>query len=271
MRSCPSVGRPPPTADQSSAIRPLRSGDHHRPARAGLEVTIIKPGGGPEPQSQEVIVRRLRRRCPAQADLAVPIGSWPHTDKTRPTLHAGRARLWNPTPVSRRATNRRQAPPSSRAVRWTPSSVPTEVGPRRRSTPRSARRSYGTSCRRSRRGATMGGQSHRAATADCGVELPPSRRSNWTRAGPGHGGLLAEGRVLLGDLVRTRRSGAATPGGFIAPAPRQQDRPRARRRTILAPTISCFSPRHGAEGESSRAPWWSNSTAVYVLFDQHIP
>ena len=143
-----------------------------------------------------------------------------------------------------------------------------------RCTPRSARRCCGASFRRCRRGATSGrpiSSSGYGTTAV--VELPALWKIKLDQEqAPALGGWLAEGRVALGDLLRSPedrerrlrvvpllllRDGEAvlTPDG----------------ETVLARDDELLFAGHGSERRELESTLVVDSTAAYVLFDQHIP
>jgi voltage-gated potassium channel len=108
---------------------------------------------------------------------------------------------------------------------------------------------------------------------NCGVELPALWKVKLDQEqAPALGGWLAEGRVTLGDLLRSPedrerrlhvvpllllrdREAVLTPGG----------------ETVLARDDELLFAGHGSERRELESTLVVDSTAAYVLFDQHIP
>ena len=241
---------------------------------AELEVTIIEPAelGAPEPGV--IVGDASEPGVLAQADLQSAVGLVAGTDNDTTNLSMlATARRLNPQLFLAARQNQPTSAALFQAMRVDALLVPTEVVAHevyaQISTPMLWRFIQEMPAQGDRWAADL----IQRLRYNCGTELPALWKIRLDREqAPALGGWLAEGRVTLGDLLRSPedrerrllvvpllllRDGEAvlTPDG----------------ETVLARDDELLFAGHGSERRELESTLEVDSTGAYVLFDQHIP
>ncbi len=241
---------------------------------AGLEVTIIEPDEKGEPEPGVIVGDACDPRVLAQADLAGAVGFVAGTDNDTTNLSMlVTARRLNPQLFLAARQNRPTSAALFEAMKVDALLVPTEVVAHevyaQVSTPMLWRFIQEMPAQGDKWAAAL----IRQLRYNCGRELPALWKIKLDEEqAPALVELLAEGRVVFGDLLRSPedrerrlkvvpllllRDGKAvlTPDG----------------ETVLARDDQLLFAGQGAERRELESTLVVDSTAAYVLFDQHIP
>jgi voltage-gated potassium channel len=241
---------------------------------ASLEVTIIEPAERDESESGVIVGDASEPRVLARADLASAVGLVAGTDNDTTNLSMlAAARRLNPQLFLAARQNRPTSAALFEAMRVDALLVPTEVVAHevyaQISTPMLWRFIQEMPARGDRWAVDL----IQRLRDNCGHQLPALWKVKLDREqAPALGGWLAEGRVVLGDLVRSpedreRRlrvvpllllrddQALLTPDG----------------ETVLARDDELLFAGQGSERRELESTLVVDSTGAYVLFDQHIP
>jgi Trk K+ transport system NAD-binding subunit len=241
---------------------------------AGLEVTIIEPAEQSEPQPGVVVGDASEPGVLAGAGLASAVGLVAGTDNDTTNLSMlATARRLNPHLFLAARQNLPTSAALFKAMRVDALLVPTEVVAHevyaQLSTPMLWRFIQDMPAR----GDLWAADLLQRLQDNCGRELPALWKVKLDgEQAPALSGWLAEGKVVLGDLMRSPedrerqlrvvpllllRDGKAvlTPDG----------------ETVLARDDELLFAGHGAERRELESTLVVDSTGAYVLFDQHIP
>jgi Trk K+ transport system NAD-binding subunit len=249
---------------------------------AGLEVTIIEPAELGEPEPEVIVGDASEPAVLARADLGSAVGLVAATDNDTTNISMlATARRLNPHLFLAGRQNRPTSAALFEAMRLDALLVPTEVVAHevyaQISTPMLWRFIQELPARGDQWAADLIERLRR----NCGVELPALWKIKLDQEqAPALGDWLAEGRVILGDLLRSPedrerrlrvvpllllRDGEAVlaPDGEAVLAPDGE--------TVLARDDELLFAGHGSERRELESTLVVDSTAAYVLFDQHIP
>jgi voltage-gated potassium channel len=241
---------------------------------AGLEVTIIEPAEQDEPEPGVVVGDAADPEVLARADLANAAGLVAGTDNDTTNLSMlVTARRLNPQLFLAARQNRPTSKALFEALRVDALLVPTEVVAHevyaQVSTPMLWRFIQEMPARGDQRAADL----IQRLRQNCGHELPALWKIKLDHEqAPALGGWLAEGRVVLGDLLRSpedrERQLRVVPllllrNGEAVLTPDDQ--------TVLAPDDELLFAGQGSERRELESTLVVESTGAYVLFDQHIP
>ena len=241
---------------------------------AGLEVTIIEPDERGEPEPGVIVGDACDPKVLARADLAGAVGLVAGTDNDTTNLSMlVTARRLNPQLFLAARQNRPTSAALFEAMQVDALLVPTEVVAHEVYAQVSTPMLWRFIQEMPARGDQWAADLIRQLRYNCGRELPALWKIKLDREqAPALGGWLAEGRVVLGDLLRSPedrerrlrvvpllllRDGKAvlTPDG----------------ETVLARDDELLFAGQGAERRELESTLVVDSTAAYVLFDQHIP
>ncbi len=240
---------------------------------AGLEVTIIEPAKG-EPVPGVIVGDASDPGVLAQAGVAGAVGFVAGTDNDTTNLSMmATARRLNPRLFLAARQNRPTSAALFEAMRVDALLVPTEVVAHevyaQISTPLLWRFIQGMPARGNEWAADLIQQLRH----NCGRELPALWKIKLDREqAPALGRWLAEGRVVLGDLLRSpenrERRLRVVPllllrNGEAVLSPDGE--------TVLARDDELLFAGEGSERRELESTQVVDSTAAYVLFDQHIP
>jgi voltage-gated potassium channel len=241
---------------------------------ADIEVTIIEPAelGAPEPGV--IVGDASEPEVLARADIADAVGLIAGTDNDTTNLSMlATARRLNPQLFLAARQNQPTSAALFQAMRVDALLVPTEVVAHEVYAQISTPMLWRFIQEMPARGDKWATDLIQRLRHNCGVELPALWKVKLDREqAPAIGGWLAEGRVTLGDLLRSPedrerllrvvpllllRDGEAvlTPGD----------------ETLLARDDELLFAGHGSERRELESTLVIESTGAYVLFDQHIP
>jgi Trk K+ transport system NAD-binding subunit len=241
---------------------------------AGLEVTIIEPDERGEPEPGVIIGDACDPDVLARADLAGAVGFVAGTDNDTTNLSMLiTARRLNPRLFMAARQNRPTSAALFQAVRVDALLVPTEVVAHEVYAQVSTPMLWRFIQEMPARGDQWAADLIRQLRINCGRELPALWKIKLdNEQAPALGGWLAEGRVVLGDLLRSPedrdrrlrvvpllllRDGEAT----LTPDAE----------TVLARDDELLFAGQGSERRELESTLVVDSTGAYVLFDQHIP
>ena len=240
----------------------------------GLEVTIIEPADQGRPEPGVIVGDASEPAVLARADLATAVGLVAGTDNDTTNLSMlATARRLNPRLFLAARQNRPTSAALFEAMRTDALLVPTEVVAHEVYAQISTPLLWRFIQEMPARGNQWAADLIQQLRHNCGRELPALWKVKLdSEQAPALGGWLAEGRVPLGDLLRSpedreRRlrvvpllllrntEAVLTPGGD----------------TVLAPDDELLFAGHGSERRELEGTLVVDSTGAYVLFDQHIP
>jgi voltage-gated potassium channel len=241
---------------------------------AGLEVTIIEPAERGQPEPEVIVGDASEPGVLVQADLASAVGLVAGTDNDTTNLSMlATARRLNPRLFLAARQNRPTSAALFEAMRVDALLVPTEVVAHEVYAQVSTPMLWRFIQEMPARGDQWAGDLIQRLRHNCGIELPALWKIKLDQEqAPALAGWLAEGRVALGDLLRSPedrerrlqvvpllllRDGDAvlTPDG----------------ETVLARDDELLFAGHGSERRELESTLVVDSTGAYVLFDQHIP
>jgi voltage-gated potassium channel len=241
---------------------------------AGLEVTIIEPAEQGQPEPGVIVGDASEPGVLVQADLASAVGLVAGTDNDTTNLSMlATARRLNPRLFLAARQNRPTSAALFEAMRVDALLVPTEVVAHEVYAQVSTPMLWRFIQEMPARGDQWAGDLIQRLRHNCGIELPALWKIKLDQEqAPALAGWLAEGRVALGDLLRSPenrerrlqvvpllllRDGDAvlTPDG----------------ETVLARDDELLFAGHGSERRELESTLVVDSTGAYVLFDQHIP
>ncbi len=241
---------------------------------AGLEVTIIEPAELGEPEPEVIVGDASEPAVLARADLTSAVGLVAATDNDTTNLSMlATARRLNPHLFLAGRQNRPTSAALFEAMRLDALLVPTEVVAHEVYAQISTPLLWRFIQEMPARGDQWAADLIERLRRNCGVELPALWKIKLDQEqAPALGGWLAEGRVLLGDLLRSpedrERRLRVVPllllrDGEAVLAPDGE--------TVLARDDELLFAGHGSERRELESTLVVDSTAAYVLFDQHIP
>ena len=241
---------------------------------AGLEVTIIEPAELGEPEPEVIVGDASEPAVLARADLTSAVGLVAATDNDTTNLSMlATARRLNPHLFLAGRQNRPTSAALFEAMRLDALLVPTEVVAHEVYAQISTPMLWRFIQEMPARGDQWAADLIERLRRNCGVELPALWKIKLDQEqAPALGGWLAEGRVLLGDLLRSpedrERRLRVVPllllrDGEAVLAPDGE--------TVLARDDELLFAGHGSERRELESTLVVDSTAAYVLFDQHIP
>jgi voltage-gated potassium channel len=241
---------------------------------ADLTVTIIEPGELGAPESGVIVGDASESRVLAQADLPSAVGLIAGTDNDTTNLSMlATARRLNPHLFLAARQNQPTSAALFKAMDIDALLVPTEVVAHEVYAQISMPMLWRFIQEMPARGDPWAADLIQRLRHNCGVELPALWKIKLDQdQAPALAGWLAEGRVTLGDLLRSPedrerrlqvvpllllRDGEAvlTPGG----------------ETVLARDDELLFAGHGSERRELESTLVVDSTGAYVLFDQHVP
>jgi voltage-gated potassium channel len=241
---------------------------------AGLEVTIIEPAERGDAEPGVIVGDASDPDVMGRADLASAVGLVAGTDNDTTNLSMlATARRLEPSLFLAARQNQRANSALFKAMRLDALLVPTEVVAHevyaQVSTPMLWRFIQEMPARGDQWAADLVERLQR----NCGDELPALWKIKLDQdQAPALGGSLAEGRVVLGELLRSpedrQRQLLVVPllllrGGRALLTPDDE--------MVLAPNDELLFAGHGSERRELESTMVVDSTAAYVLFDQHIP
>jgi voltage-gated potassium channel len=241
---------------------------------AGLKVTIIEPAEQGQPEPGVIVGDASEPGVLVQADLASAVGLVAGTDNDTTNLSMlATARRLNPRLFLAARQNRPTSAALFEAMRVDALLVPTEVVAHEVYAQVSTPMLWRFIQEMPARGDLWAGDLIQRLRHNCGTELPALWKIKLDQEqAPALGRWLAEGRVTLGDLLRSPedrerqlqvvpllllRDGEAvlTPDGDA----------------VLARDDELLFAGHGSERRELESTLVVDSTGAYVLFDQHIP
>ena len=241
---------------------------------AGLEVTIIEPAEQDEPEPGVVVGDAADPKVLARADLANAAGLVAGTDNDTTNLSMlVTARRLNPQLFLAARQNRPTSKALFEAMRVDALLVPTEVVAHEVYAQVSTPMLWRFIQEMPAHGDQWAADLIQRLRYNCGRELPALWKIKLDQEqAPALGGWLAEGRVVLGDLLRSpedrERQLRVVPllllrDGEAVLTPDDQ--------TVLAPDDELLFAGQGSERRELESTLVVESTGAYVLFDQHIP
>jgi voltage-gated potassium channel len=241
---------------------------------AGLEVTIIEPAEQDEPEPGVVVGDAADPEVLARADLANAAGLVAGTDNDTTNLSMlVTARRLNPQLFLAARQNRPTSKALFEALRVDALLVPTEVVAHEVYAQVSTPMLWRFIQEMPARGDQWAADLIQRLRQNCGHELPALWKIKLDHEqAPALGGWLAEGRVVLGDLLRSpedrERQLRVVPllllrNGEAVLTPDDE--------TVLAPDDELLFAGQGSERRELESTLVVESTGAYVLFDQHIP
>jgi voltage-gated potassium channel len=241
---------------------------------ADLEVTIIEPAelGAPEPG---VIVGDASEPAVlAQADLASAVGLIAGTDNDTTNLSMlASARRLNPKLFLAARQNQPTSAALFQAMQVEALLVPTEVVAHEVYAQISTPLLWRFIQEMPAQGEQWAADLIQRLRQNCGVELPALWKIKLDQEqAPALGGWLAEGRVVLGDMLRSPEDRARRLR--VVPLLLLRDGEPALTpdgETVLAADDELLFAGEGAERRELESTLVVDSTGAYVLFDQHIP
>ena len=241
---------------------------------AGLEVTVIEPAERGRPEPGVIIGDASDPEVLARANLASAVGFVAGTDNDTTNLSMlATARRLNPQLFLAARQNRPTSAVLFKAMRVDALLVPTEVVAHEVYAQISTPLLWRFIQEMPAQGDQWAAELIQRLRHNCGRELPALWKMKLDgEQAPSLGGWLAQGRVTLGDLLRSpedreRRlrvvpllllrddKAVLTPNG----------------ETVLAPDDQMLFAGEGSERRELESTLVIDSTAAYVLFDQHIP
>ena len=271
----PERGQPPTARSMGDVrVRPLRSRGHLGPAGAGLEVSVIEPADHDDREPGVIVGDASDPDVLARADLTSAVGLVAGTDNDTTNLSMlATARRLNPQLFLAARQNRPTSAALFEAMQVDALLVPTEVVAHEVYAQISTPMLWRFIQEMPARGDEWAADLIQRLRYNCGRELPALWKIKLDREqAPALGGWLAEGKVILGDLLRSPedrsrhlrvvplllyRDGESvlTPDG----------------ETVLAPDDELLFAGEGSERRELESTMVVDSTGAYVLFDQHIP
>ena len=241
---------------------------------AGLEVTIIEPAELGEPEPEVIVGDASEPAVLARADLTSAVGLVAATDNDTTNISMlATARRLNPHLFLAGRQNRPTSAALFEAMRLDALLVPTEVVAHEVYAQISTPMLWRFIQEMPARGDQWAADLIERLRRNCGVELPALWKIKLDQEqAPALGDWLAEGRVTLGDLLRSpedrERRLRVVPllllrDGEAVLAPDGE--------TVLARDDELLFAGHGSERRELESTLVVDSTAAYVLFDQHIP
>ena len=241
---------------------------------AGLEVTIIEPAEQDEPEPGVVVGDAADPEVLARADLANAAGLVAGTDNDTTNLSMlVTARRLNPQLFLAARQNRPTSKALFEALRVDALLVPTEVVAHEVYAQVSTPMLWRFIQEMPARGDQWAADLIQRLRQNCGHELPALWKIKLDHEqAPALGGWLVEGRVALGDLLRSpedrERRLRVVPllllrNGEAVLTPDDE--------TVLAPDDELLFAGQGSERRELESTLVVESTGAYVLFDQHIP
>ncbi|HEY5820502.1 MAG TPA: NAD-binding protein [Propionibacteriaceae bacterium] len=241
---------------------------------AGLEVTIIEPAERRDSEPGVIVGDASDPGVLARADLSSAVGLVAGTDNDTTNLSMlATARRLNPELFLAARQNRPTSAALFEAMRVDALLVPTEVVAHEVYAQISTPMLWRFIQEMPARGDQWAADLIQRLRHNCGRELPALWKVQLNRAqAPALSGLLTGGDVTLGNLLRSpedrdrrlravplllQRDGEAV----LTPDPE----------TILAPDDQLLFAGQGSERRELESTFVVDSTAAYVLFDQHIP
>jgi voltage-gated potassium channel len=241
---------------------------------ANLEVTIIEPAERGAPEPGVIVGDASEPEVLARADLPSAVGLVAGTDNDTTNLSMlATARRLNPELFLAARQNQPTSAALFEAMRVDALLVPTDVVAHEVYALISTPMLWRFIQEMPARGNQWAADLVQRLRHNCGRELPALWKVKLNREqAPALGGWLAEGRVVLGDLLRSPedrerrlrvvpllllRDGKAvlTPDG----------------KTVLAPDDELLFAGHGSERRELESTLVIDSTGAYVLFNRHIP
>jgi voltage-gated potassium channel len=241
---------------------------------ANLEVTIIEPGELSAPEPGVIIGDASEPGVLAKADLPSAAGLIAGTDNDTTNLSMlATARRLNPRLFLAARQNQPTSAALFHAMHVDAFLVPTEVVAHEVYAQISTPMLWRLIQEMPAQGEQWAADLIQRLRYNCGVELPALWKVKLDQdQAPALGSWLAEGRVTLGELLRSpedrERELQVVPllllrDGEAVLTPGDQ--------TVLAPDDQLLFAGHGSERRELESTLVVDSTAVYVLFDQHIP
>lgn len=241
---------------------------------AGLEVTIIEPAGRHDSEPRVIVGDASDPDVLARADLASAVGlvAGTNNDTTNLSLLATARRL-NPELFLAGRQNRPTSAALFEAMRVDSLLVPTEVVAHEVYAQISTPLLWRLIQEMPARGDQWAADLIQRLRNNCGRALPALWNVQLNRdQAPALASPLASGRVVLGDLLRSpedrdRRLRAVplllqrAEDVVLTPDPE----------TVLEPDDQLLFAGHGSERRELESTFVVDSTAAYVLFDEHIP
>jgi voltage-gated potassium channel len=241
---------------------------------ANLEVTIIEPAERGAPEPGVIVGDASEPEVLARADLPSAVGLVAGTDNDTTNLSMlATARRLNPELFLAARQNQPTSAALFEAMRVDALLVPTDVVAHEVYALISTPMLWRFIQEMPARGNQWAADLVQRLRHNCGRELPALWKVKLDREqAPALGGWLAEGRVVLGDLLRS-----------------PEDRERRLRvvpllllrdgkavltpdsKTVLAPDDELLFAGHGSERRELESTLVIDSTGAYVLFNQHIP
>jgi len=241
---------------------------------AGLQVTIIEPVERGDPEPGVIVGDASEPAVLARADLGSAVGLVAGTDNDTTNLSMlATARRINPQLFLAARQNRPTSAALFEAMRVDALLVPTEVVAHEVYAQVSTPMLWRFIQEMPARGDQWAAALIQRLRINCGRQLPAlwKVRLDGEQA-PALGGWLSDGRVLLGDLLRSpedrERRLRVVPllllrGGEAVLTPAHE--------TVLARDDELLFAGQGSERRELESTMVVDSTAAYVLFDQHIP
>ena len=241
---------------------------------AGLQVTIIEPAEQGDPQPGVVVGDASEPEVLAGAGLASAVGLVAGTDNDTTNLSMlATARRLNPHLFLAARQNLPTSAALFKAMRVDALLVPTEVVAHEVYAQLSTPMLWRFIQNMPARGDLWAADLIQRLQDNCGRELPALWKVKLDRdQAPALGGWLGEGKVVLGDLMRSpedrERRLRVVPllllrGGKAVLTPDGE--------TVLARDDELLFAGHGSERRELESTLVVDSTGAYVLFDQHIP
>ncbi len=241
---------------------------------AGLKVTIIEPLERGEPEPGVIVGDASDPRVLARADLASAVGFVAGTDDDTTNLSMlATARRLNPRLFLAARQNRPASAALFEAMRVDALLVPTEVVAHEVYAQVSTPMLWRFIQEMPARGDQWAAELIQRLRYNCGRELPALWKVTLNHEqAPALDGWIAEGRVALGELLRSPedrdRQLRVVPLLMLRngePVLTPDDE------TVLAPNDELLFAGEGSERRELESTLVVDSTAAYVLFDQHIP
>jgi Trk K+ transport system NAD-binding subunit len=241
---------------------------------AGLEVTIIEPAERGEPEPGVIVGDASDPEVLAGADLGSAVGLVAGTDNDTTNLSMlATARRLNPKLFLAARQNQPTSAALFETMRVDALLVPTEVVAHEVYAQISTPILWRFIQEMPARGDQWAAELIQRLRYNCGRELPALWKIKLDQEqAPALGGWLADGKVLLGDLLRSpedrERRLLVVPlllvrGGEAILTPDGE--------TILDADDELLFAGHGSERRELESTMVVDSTGAYVLFDQHIP
>jgi voltage-gated potassium channel len=241
---------------------------------AGLEVTVIEPVEQGRPEPGVLVGDASDPAVLGQADLTKAVGLVAGTDNDTTNLSMlATARKLNPRLFLAARQNRPTSAALFKAMKVDALLVPTEVVAHEVYAQLSTPMLWRFIQKMPAQGDQWAAELISRLRHNCGSELPALWKIKLDREqAPSLGGWLAQGRVTLGDLLRSPEDRARqlrVVPLLILRGDDAQLTPDGD--TVLAPDDQLLFAGEGSERRELETTLVVDSTAAYVLFDQHIP